>query len=161
MISRRTSLGACALLMLNWSGVSAHHSFGPFYDRSQTVEIEGEITEVLWNNPHIRFSMIGSDASGREREWDIETNSVSIVSRRGLTPELVKVGYRVRVAGSVGKLADNALFLSNMLLPTGEEIVFSGSNPRWSQEVVGEDTRGAITGDPTGELGIFLVWTSA
>ncbi len=110
MISRRTSLGACALLMLNWSGASAHHSSAPFYDRSQTVEVEGEITEVLWNNPHIRFTMTGSDASGREREWDIETNSVSIVSRRGLTPELVKVGYRVRVAGSVGKLADNALF---------------------------------------------------
>ncbi len=161
MTSWRRSLGTCTLLIFYWSGVSAHHSSAPFYDRSRTVEIEGEITEVLWNNPHIRFSITGSDASGREREWDIETSSVSIVSRRGLTPELVKVGYRVRVAGSAGKLADNAVLLSNMLLPTGEEIVFSGTNPRWSQDVVGADTRGAITGDPTGELGIFRVWTSA
>ncbi len=161
MINFRTSFAACTLLILNWSGVSAHHSFGPFYDRSQSVEIEGEITEVLWHNPHIRFTMTGTDSSGREQVWDIETNSVSIVSRRGLTPELVKVGYRVRVAGSVGKLADNALFLTNMLLPTGEEIVFSGNTPRWSQKIVGKDTRAPISDDPAGELGIFRVWTSA
>jgi hypothetical protein len=70
MIRWRTSLGACTLLILNWSGVSAHHSFGPFFDRNQVAEIEGEITEVLWHNPHIRFTIVGTDASGRERQWE-------------------------------------------------------------------------------------------
>lgn len=157
----RASLSACVFLILSWSGVYAHHSFAPFYDRSRVVEVEGVITEVLWQNPHIRFTMTSTDAGGREREWDIETNSVSVVSRQGLSPGIVNVGDLVRIAANTGKRAENALFLTNMLLPTGEEILFSAGAPRWSRETIGKDIRGSITADPTGELGIFRVWTSA
>ena len=47
------------------------------------------------------------DARRRRRRrravWDIESNSVSIVSRFGLTAELVAVGNRVKVAGNGGR----------------------------------------------------------
>ena len=50
-------------------GVSAHHSSAPYFDHSRVIEAEGEITEVLWQNPHIRFTL--RDDQGRD--WDIET----------------------------------------------------------------------------------------
>jgi len=159
VVTSRPAVFAWLLLLPPWA--SGHHATAPAYDRSQIAEVEGEITEVFWRNPHIRFTMRGVDAGGRERTWDIETNSVSIVGRLGLSEAAVQVGARVRVAGNVGKLSDNALWLTNMLLPDGREILFGARyEPRWSQTTIGAPVRAEVTGDPTGALGVFRVWTS-
>ena len=139
----------------------AHHSTALVYDRGGAlVEAEGVITEVAWVNPHVRFKMRGAGADGVERLWDIESNSVSIVSRFGLTAEVVAAGTRVKVAGNGGRQADNVLWLTNMLLPSGEEVLFgAGVRPRWSQQTIGSDIRSAVTADTQG-LGLFRVWTN-
>lgn len=140
--------------ILMFSGARAHHASAPFYDHSRIIEIQGEITEVLWQNPHILFKM--RDDEGRE--WDIETTSVSVLRRWGLDADVVAPGTRVRLAGSAGRLSDTAMWVSNMLLPSGEEILFA-STPRWSDQTIGEDMRGEVTANT--ELGLFRVWTSA
>jgi hypothetical protein len=147
--------------LLAAAGASAHHSTAAVYDRGGAlIEAEGVITEVAWVNPHVRFKMRGAGADGVERLWEIESNSVSIVSRFGLTAELVSVGNRVRIAGNGGRQADNVMWLTNMLLPNGSEILFGGGiRPRWSQQTIGRDIRGAVTAD-SGGLGIFRVWTN-
>ena len=128
---------------------------------ARSIEAEGVITEVAWVNPHVRFEMRGAGADGVDRLWQIESNSVSIVSRFGLTAEVVAEGTRVKVAGNGGRQADNVLWLTNMLLPSGEEILFgAGIEPRWSQQTIGRDIRGAVTADSQ-NLGIFRVWTNA
>jgi hypothetical protein len=140
---------------------AAHHSTAAVYDRGGAlIEAEGVITEVAWVNPHVRFKMRGAGADGVEKLWEIESNSVSIVSRFGLTAELVAVGNRVRIAGNGGRQANNVMWLTNMLLPNGSEILFgAGIRPRWSQQTIGRDIRGAVTADSSG-LGIFRVWTN-
>jgi hypothetical protein len=144
------------------AGVAAHHSVGANFDRSELIEVEGEITEVLWQNPHIQFSITAVGPDGVEQNWDIETNSGSIVRRIGLSPDLVSVGTRVRVAGNPGRVTDNSMWLQNMLLPNSEEILFAANvAPRWSDQTIGADIRSAVAADPGGELGIFRVWTSA
>jgi hypothetical protein len=86
---------------------------------------------------------------------------VSVVSRFGLSAELVAPGTQVRVAGNPGRGAENSLWLRNALLSDGQEILFDASYlPRWTEATIGADLRGAITPDPTGALGIFRVWTS-
>lgn len=146
--------GAGGLLVLPGALLNAHHASAPFYDSSREIEVEGEITEVLWQNPHIRFTL--RDDEGRE--WDIETTSVSILSRWGLDEGVVEVGSHVRLAGRPGRLSDTAMWVSNMLLPTGQEVLLS-SRPRWTDDTVGEDLRGEVAAAP--ELGLFRVWTSA
>jgi hypothetical protein len=140
----------------------AHHSTAAVYSRDGAlIEAEGVITKVAWVNPHVRLEMRGTGADGVERLWKIESNSVSIISRFGLTAELVAAGTRVKVAGNGGRQADDVLWLTNMLLPNGKEILFgAGIQPRWSQQTIGSDTRGAVTAD-TERLGIFRVWTNA
>jgi hypothetical protein len=139
----------------------AHHATAAAFDQSQVVEITGEITEVRWQNPHIRFKLQADAATGDGALWEIETNSVSIVSRFGLSADLIEPGTQVRVAGNPGRGADNQLWLRNALLSDGREILFGASYlPRWSERTVGTDVRGAITPDLTGSLGIFRVWTS-
>src|SRR3970040_2037875 len=93
---------AIGVLALSAPLAHAHHSAASVYDRSSIVEAEGEITEVAWVNPHVRFKMRGAEAGGRERIWDIESNSVGIVSRFGLTAGVVGGGGRVRGGGKGG-----------------------------------------------------------
>ena len=125
---------------------AAHHSTSAVYNRDGAlIEAEGVITNVAWVNPHVRFEMRGTGADGVERLWKIESNSVSIVSRFGLSAEVVAVGTRVKVAGAGGRQANDVMFLSNMLLPSGQEILFgAGIQPRWSQQTIGSDVRGAV-----------------
>ena len=139
----------------------AHHSTSAVYNRDGAlIEAEGVITNVAWVNPHVRFEMRGKGADGVERLWKIESNSVSIVSRFGLSAEVVAAGTRVKVAGNSGRQANDVMFLTNMLLPSGQEILFgAGIQPRWSQQTIGSDVRGAVTAD-TQKLGIFRVWTN-
>ena len=152
-VGQVTFWGACSLLILSGPPVNAHHSSAPFYENRE-VEVEGEITEVLWQNPHIRFTLRDDDG----RDWDIETTSVSILSRWGLDEDVVEVGTRVRLAGRAGRQSDTAMWVSNMLLPSGQEVLLS-SRPRWSDDTIGEDLRGEVAAAP--ELGLFRVWTSA
>jgi hypothetical protein len=139
----------------------AHHSTALVYNRDGAlIEAEGVITEVAWVNPHVRFKMRGAGSDGVERDWDIESNSVSIVSRFGLTAELVASGTRVKVAGNGGRQSDNVLWLTNMLLPNGQEILFGANvQPRWSQQTIGRDIRSAVAADSQ-SLGLFRVWTN-
>ena len=128
--------GCCVLLMFGYP-VNAHHSSAPFYDRSQVIEVEGEITDVLWQNPHIRFTLRDADS----RDWDLEATSVSVMTRWGLSGDVIEVGDRVRVAGSGGIQSDTALWVTNVLLPTGQEVLLS-ARPRWTDNTLGEDVRG-------------------
>ena len=152
----RSFMAICsgALAALLGSGAVAHHASAPFYDHSRVIEVEGEITEVLWQNPHILFKMRAEDG----QEWDIETTSVSVLRRWGLDADVVRPGTSVRLAGSAGRLSDTAMWVTNMLLSSGEEILFA-STPRWSDQTIGEDLRGEVTANA--DLGLFRVWTSA
>jgi hypothetical protein len=150
------ALATLGLLALLAPHAHAHHSSAAVYDRDTIVEAEGEIADVSWTNPHVRFKV--RSASGKV--WDIESNSVSIVSRFGLSPELVKVGEHVKLAGNAGRARDDILWVTNMLLPDGQEILFGAAIPaRWSSRTVGTDTRSAVAADSQ-KLGIFRVWTN-
>jgi hypothetical protein len=35
----------------------AHHSFNATFDPGKVIEIEGEVTRIIWRNPHVRFSV--------------------------------------------------------------------------------------------------------
>jgi hypothetical protein len=159
--SKLGALASVTALAVASTPVSAHHATAPNFDQSRIIEIEGEVTEVRWQNPHIRLTLQSTDPGTSGQTWQVETNSVSIVSRFGLSPELVAPGKHVRAAGNPGRREDNLLWLTNVLLDDGREVLF-GTNylPRWSQDTIGEDTRGAITADVTGSLGLFRVWTS-
>lgn len=157
----RSLLPCLAAAALYVSAAHAHHSTALVYNRDGAlIEVEGVITGVAWVNPHVRFELRGTGADGVERLWEIESNSVSTVSRFGLTADLVAEGTRVKVAGNGGRQANDVLWLTNMLLPSGQEILFGAAvRPRWSEQTIGRDIRSAVAVDSQ-NLGIFRVWTN-
>ncbi len=140
-----------------------HHSIGATFDSDNTIELEGEITRVLWRNPHVRFTISAVDESGQEVLWEVESQSVSTLRRKNVTNVLVAVGDRVRVAGNPSRRSVNEIHASNILLPGGQEVVLRGAGkPRWTDQALGTSGPGFASAGNTSDpaLGIFRVWST-
>ena len=142
----------------------AHHSFAGFYDPNRIVEIEGVIMELSWYNPHGRMRIEATDESGATSVWDVETGSVSVLRTRGVDPELVQVGDRVRLAGEAAIRNETGMYGRQMLLGDGREILLSiGVSPRWTDADTGQliapvfDEQTATEARLDAE-GVFRVW---
>jgi hypothetical protein len=165
MIERATVARAAALLsasLLAAVPASAHHSFAKF-DRQRSIELEGELVEVRWQNPHVTFELRGNGPGGQAQTWRLETNSPGILRRAGVGPELVAVGDRVRVAGNPAVDGSLELNATNMLLADGRELQLGFGGPlRFAGRAVGDGRSWLVTeGDKTRpQLGLFRVWSS-
>ena len=141
----------------------AHHSRAAVYDLNSMVEIEGEITQILWRNPHIRFSL-ESEVAGETVLYEIESTPPGTLARHGISAELLNVGQRVRVAGTPGRFDALAMEAKNILLPDGREILIQrDSERRWSDTTVGwasNNLNGAsVDAAEADATGIFRVWS--
>lgn len=127
---RGTGLTAIAALATVLPVTSTgHHTFAHTYNTSQVAEIAGEVIEVRWENPHIRFRVRTEDSE----VWSIESNSPTGMQRRGVYPNTIGAGSRIRLAGFPARDGGNGMHASNILLPDGSEVVLRpGSKPRFS-----------------------------
>ena len=157
-------LPATATLLAFAPPTGAHHSVSAWFDTTSMTEIEGEVTEFRWQNPHVVFTLrvpAESGVAGESAEWEIETLSISGISRWGITQDLFHIGDRLRVAGNPSRRNSNNIFVRNILLPGGREIVLGGA-ARWSETTLrGGELLQAREGDASRpELGIYRTWSS-
>ena len=141
------------------SAAFAHHSFFGRFDTQTLVEIEGEVTEVLWRNPHAYF---GVRADGVD--WDIETSSLTVLKRMGIDASTIRVGDRIRIAANPPLGDKKEMYARHVLLSDGRELLMNvGLAPRWTKQgnAVGDDSLlMAREGDRSRpDLGIFRVWS--
>ena len=86
--------------MLSPLATLAHHSVSVFFDQGTVSELDGTITRVLWRNPHVGFVLLANTEAGEE-EWELESGSLGILERRGITQDSFAVGEPTSVeAGS-------------------------------------------------------------
>ena len=103
----------------------AHHSVATY--SSDTVEIEGALVAIEWQNPHIKFTLRTPTADGASQVWHLESSSIFLRQRDGVTRDLFRVGDHVKVAGRPSRRDAHSLLATNMLLPDGREA------PLWPQ----------------------------
>ena len=140
----------------------AHHSGVGRYDPNATMELDGEIAKITWRNPHIYINLTTSDASGDLVTWIVEGGSPNRLRRSGIERDVIRPGDRVRIAGWPPVTERKELFVSNLLTPAGEELLFLPyATPRWTGAAKGDRSYLQLSeGDPSQpELGIFRVWT--
>ena len=77
-----------------------HHSFAEFYLESDTIEVEGEILEVQYKNPHSWIHVQGQDPFGRPKIYAAEWAGVSRLERDGITKRTLGEGDWVRIWAS-------------------------------------------------------------
>ncbi|MGZ3272470.1 MAG: DUF6152 family protein [Caulobacteraceae bacterium] len=98
----RFSLGAAFAigLLSPPSGALAHHSFAVFFSSDkELVSLKGTVKEYHFTNPHGIIEIIVTTPSGAQEDWKIETNSPSILSRRGWSKTSIASGEVVTVQG--------------------------------------------------------------
>ena len=154
-----------AMFIVALPGAFAHHSPNVHYDRSEIVDIEGELTEIAWRNPHVQLTVVEIDDQGVEKHWEAEYLAPSFLARQGVSPDLLNEGDRIRIAGYVGRANKAALFTTNILLASGREIFdFQVSEPRWTDETVGvtfgEYQRAKLEDAPEIASSLFRVWST-
>jgi hypothetical protein len=83
----------------------AHHSFAAAYmeDRIQTVE--GEITSILFRNPHSWLYVDAKDEGGKVQRYSIEWGSGVQLTQQGVARDTLKPGDHVIVTGNPGRNA--------------------------------------------------------
>src|ERR1051325_2129043 len=90
---------AALALTLTCGCAFAHHSFAVFFDTdAQLRKVTGVVKEFRFSNPHGVITLAVKQ-NGREIIWRAETNSPSILRRRGWTAQSLHVGETVTVEG--------------------------------------------------------------
>jgi Family of unknown function (DUF6152) len=86
---------------------AAHHSFVSTYDPTKTIEIDGQVAQFLFRNPHSSLHVIARDKDGEEHRWTIEWSTVSQLGAKGITRDTLRIGDHVIVTGYPGRRADD------------------------------------------------------
>jgi hypothetical protein len=91
-------LGGAAILC---APVQGHHSFSVYYLESDTIEVEGDVVEFQYKNPHSWVYVVGAEQPfGRRQAYAAEWGSTSALERNGITKLTLRVGDSVRIWGS-------------------------------------------------------------
>jgi len=77
-----------------------HHSFAEYYIEEDTIEVEGEILEVQYKNPHSWIYVQAQDPFGKQKVYSAEWASVSRLERDGITKRTLRGGDWVRIWAS-------------------------------------------------------------
>ena len=156
---------ACVVAALLPADGSAHHSVAAGFDTQQMIELEGELTGIRWQNPHILLTLVVAGSDGRAVSWELESLSANGIGRTGIVRDMFRLGDRVKVAGNPSRRGLERLWAVHILLPTNQELVLGALQrpPRWSEQVL-RGTEASQTNEGTAanvELGIFRVWSSS
>ena len=85
------------LALAAWtSRAEAHHSFSVF-DMQTNKELEGEVVEFQWTNPHTFLWINVTNADGSKTRWGLEGMSPNFLGRRGWTKRTFEPGAHVKV----------------------------------------------------------------
>jgi hypothetical protein len=78
-----------------------HHSFADYYIEADTIEVEGEVLEFQYKNPHSWVHIMGQEPFGGGRKpYAAEWASVSRLEREGITAKTLRAGDMVRIWAS-------------------------------------------------------------
>jgi len=154
------STGAALLCAFVPAAASAHHSFAAVFEMSKVTEIEGRVTDVHWVNPHITIDVAASDG----QSWVVEAGPVNLLTRMGIEKSMLEVGSTIKVRGNPGRRDAHLLWVSNILLANGTELLAApGAQAYYGSKTVGDASSFFVAGDlklPDGSpRSFFRVWS--
>jgi hypothetical protein len=104
-MKRLTPLFLIAAVMVTGVAAYAHHSTAMF-DMRNPITLTGTIKSFVWVNPHCFINIEVAGADGKSEVWEVETHSISLLSRKGWTRSSFKFGETITVTG--GRMKNGA-----------------------------------------------------
>jgi hypothetical protein len=81
----------------------AHHSFAAEYG-SDPAHLEGAVTKIEWQNPHVFFYIdVRDPQTEKVTNWALEMGAPAVIQRNGWTRNSMKIGDIVIVDGTKAK----------------------------------------------------------
>jgi hypothetical protein len=80
-----------------------HHSFAALYIEADTIEIEGDVVEFQYKNPHSWVFVQGQEGLGPTKIYAAEWTGTSQLERLGIAKNFFHVGDRVQIWVSPGR----------------------------------------------------------
>jgi hypothetical protein len=117
-----------------WSA-HAHHNSAPLYVLSESITIEGTVTEFRFVNPHARIYVTVVDANGKPQEWLAEGENAGLLRSLGWTGNELKRGDRITITGAPGR--DGARRVEWRVITRADGTQLGGGNslPRERQQL--------------------------
>jgi Family of unknown function (DUF6152) len=110
------------VMLLFAAPVLAHHAFTAEFDSSKPVDVEGTITKLDWQNPHILIHVDGKDETGKVTNWSISSFGTGNMHRAGLTQERLAPGTYVKIRAYRAKdQTKNLAYLRHVTFKDGSE----------------------------------------
>jgi len=110
-------------LALLAGGARAHHSFAVFFSSDhEVVTVTGPVKSFHFTNPHGIIEIIVPGKGKPDQDWKAETNSPSIMVRRGWSKDVIKEGEVVTLQGWQARDGSNYLRLRNASRADGTPI---------------------------------------
>lgn len=97
-----------AILFLGGTGnVLAHHSFAVHFVPDGEVQVKGVVDRFRFANPHGVLEFTVTTESGEQQAWRAETNSPSLLRRRGWSRDSIMPGQEITVTGWPARAEDH------------------------------------------------------
>jgi DNA replication initiation complex subunit (GINS family) len=112
-------LSTYLVVMMASSPSQAHHSFPATYLVEEHQEIQGQVVQFLFRNPHSFIHVMAPDKEGKMQRWAIEWGGGGALGRDSVTRETLKPGDKVIVSGNPGRnAADHRIRLQSIQRPS-------------------------------------------
>ena len=109
-------------LALGAPAALAHHSFAVHFVDDRTIEVNGTVSAFRFSNPHGVLSFDVKKDDGTVEQWRAETNSPSVLRRRGWTKDSIKVGEEVEILGFPTRDGSPYVRISKLTFADGREL---------------------------------------
>ena len=113
---------ASALFLASGLPALAHHAFSSEYDESKPITLEGVVTRIDWENPHVRYYLDVPQPDGTVVNWACETGGPNRLAKRGWMRDSLKPGDKVIVHAFPAKDSSHSADGRKVTLANGRTI---------------------------------------
>ena len=100
----------------------AHHSFAANFVTSETLTIEGVVTEFWFQNPHTRIYLEVTNEAGEVEEWMAEGAGRNVLIRRDWSEETIQPGTKLIIEGNPSRDGSNTIGWDSLTLEDGSSV---------------------------------------
>jgi len=103
--------------------VFGHHSFTAEFTAETTIKLQGNIQEVWFKNPHVRYLLLVNTPDNNEEIWDLRGSPVVWLARKGWTKDSINVGDKITAEGYPGRDGRRMLSIIRVILQDGTILI--------------------------------------
>jgi hypothetical protein len=99
-MTRALVVSIASAAVLGSVSVLSHHSAAAAYDTSKKITLQGKVTKLEWQNPHVFYYIDVTGTGGTVTNWSIEGSTPNQLYRNGWRKDDLKIGDPITVTGS-------------------------------------------------------------